>query len=85
MYMLTTRSQKFIMFCIGFLSLVLAAVVLVPFKSIYKDDQLIVAGRLFFQRDRYLSVPRCYNCFSGVLGIEKTCKIIESFTKFMSN
>ena len=40
--MLTTRSQKFIMFCIGFLALLLGAVVLVPFKSIYKGDNILL-------------------------------------------
>lgn len=40
--MLTTRSQKFIMFCIGFLTLVLGAVMLVPFKSICKADNMLL-------------------------------------------
>ncbi len=44
--MLTTRSQKFIMFCIGFLALVLGAVVLVPFKSIYKGDDVLLIEAL---------------------------------------
>ncbi len=40
--MLTTRSQKFLMFCIGFLTLVLGAVMLVPFKSICKADNMLL-------------------------------------------
>ena len=40
--MLTTRSQKFIMFCIGFFSLVLGAIMLVPFKSVYKADNMLL-------------------------------------------
>ena len=42
MYMLTTRSQKFLMFCIGFFALVLGAIMLVPFKSVYKDDSILL-------------------------------------------
>ena len=40
--MLTTRSQKFLMFCVGFFALVLGAVMLVPFKSVYKDDSMLL-------------------------------------------
>ena len=40
--MLTTRSQKFLMFCIGFFALVLGAIMLVPFKSVYKDDSILL-------------------------------------------
>ena len=44
--MLTTRSQKFIMFCIGFFALLLSAVVLVPFKSIYQADNILLIEAL---------------------------------------
>ena len=44
--MLTTRSQKFIMFCIGFLALLLGAVMLVPFKSIYQADNILLMEAL---------------------------------------
>jgi len=40
--MLTTRSQKFLMFCIGFFALVLGAVMLVPFKSVCKADNMLL-------------------------------------------
>ncbi|MBR2891609.1 MAG: hypothetical protein IKC22_04425 [Bacilli bacterium] len=40
--MLTTKGQRFWMFCIGFLSLLLGAVVLIPFKSIFTHEKIFL-------------------------------------------
>lgn len=40
--MLTTKGQRFWMFCVGFFSLLLGAVVLVPFKSICSHEKIFM-------------------------------------------
>ena len=40
--MLTTKGQKFWMFCIGFFALLLGGVVLVPFKSIFTCEKIFL-------------------------------------------
>lgn len=40
--MLTTKGQKFWMFCIGFLALLLGGVVLVPFKSVFSCENIFL-------------------------------------------
>lgn len=40
--MLTTKGQRFWMFCVGFISLLLGAVILVPFKSICSHEKIFM-------------------------------------------
>ena len=44
--MLTTRAQRFWMFCIGFCALLLGIVVIVPFKSVFVHENLFLIEAL---------------------------------------
>ena len=44
--MLTTRAQRFWMFCIGFCALLLGIVVVIPFKSVFEHENLFLIEAL---------------------------------------